>query len=95
MRALWAGLGILMLVAPLGLLASGVAWGEWGVNDLEHQLGFVPAGLNVLSNFWSAPMADYGIAGINASFGYVLSAAIGVGIIVLITWGLGKMLARP
>ncbi|MCL4535880.1 MAG: cobalt transporter CbiM [Bacteroidetes bacterium] len=94
-RALWIALGALILMAPLGLLASGVAWGEWSADELEQQLGFVPAGLAALSNLWSAPLPDYSIAGIDASLGYVLLAVVGVGFAALITWGLGRMLARP
>ena len=29
-RWLWTGLGALMVLSPLGLLATGIAWGEWG-----------------------------------------------------------------
>lgn len=32
-RALWFGLSGLMILSPLGLLAAGTAWGEWGVDD--------------------------------------------------------------
>ena len=28
-RSLWGGLALLMLLAPLGILAGGAAWGEW------------------------------------------------------------------
>ncbi len=95
MKALWIGLGILLLLVPLGLLASGVAWGEWGTNEMEEQLGFVPAGLSSLSGLWQAPIRDYEIPGINAKAGYVLSGVLGVGVVMLATWGLGKLLAKP
>ena len=36
LRALWAGLGILMVLAPLGLLAAGTAWGEWARDRLRR-----------------------------------------------------------
>ncbi len=32
-RWLWSGLGALMVLSPLGLLAAGIAWGEWGTQD--------------------------------------------------------------
>src|SRR5262249_49127630 len=35
-RPLWLGLALLMLLTPLGLLAAGTAWGEWGVEDYTN-----------------------------------------------------------
>ena len=46
-----AGLIVVALFTPLGLLASGTAWGEWGGKDLQAQLGFVPSGLGKLGGF--------------------------------------------
>jgi cobalt/nickel transport system permease protein len=99
-RPLWVGLGVLMVLSPLGLVASGVAWGEWGTDDLtnpdvrqqitqasgniappEH----VPEGLERLSTIWTAPMPDYAPPFMkDANFGYVTSAVIGGGLILLI-----------
>ncbi len=41
-RTLWATLAILLILTPLGLLAAGVAWGEWGVRRLRRP-GDAPA----------------------------------------------------
>ena len=38
-RPLWIGLGVLMVACPLGLLAAGMAWGEWGTDDLAKSGG--------------------------------------------------------
>ena len=57
MRTLWIVLAALVILSPLGLLASGTAWGEWGVEDLhELGLGFVPAGMEQLAGIWQAPI---------------------------------------
>ena len=94
-KALWILLGALALLSPLGLLASGTAWGEWGREELQTLgLGFVPEGLDRLSNIWSAPFLDYTIPGLGASVGYILSAFIGIGLVALATWALGRGLAR-
>lgn len=75
-----AGLIVVSLLTPLGLLASGTAWGEWGKKDLQAQLGFIPSGLEKLGAFWNHVLfPDYAIAGLNQSFwqeafGYILSA---------------------
>ncbi|MEN6351667.1 MAG: PDGLE domain-containing protein [Syntrophomonas sp.] len=97
-KNLWLGLGILMLLSPLGLLATGTAFGEWGVDQLPEEAGFVPAGLAKLADFWQySLMPDYGIAGFDASFmqsavGYILSAVVGVFLIVLIMNAFSKVL---
>ena len=33
LRPLWLGLGALMILTPLGILAGGAAWGEWVASD--------------------------------------------------------------
>ena len=74
------GLIVVALLTPLGLLASGTAWGEWGSEDLKAKLGYVPSGLKKLGDFWNHILfKDYGIAGLDQSFwqqalGYIISA---------------------
>lgn len=98
-RRLWAGLAALAAVTPLGLLATGVAWGEWGAADFADPAGraaielasgnaalpeAVPQGLARLAEVWSAPFPDYAPAFLaNEAAGYVLSAALGAGLIAL------------
>jgi cobalt/nickel transport system permease protein len=99
LRPLWAGLGLLMVLAPLGILAAGTAWGEWAAEDFndpaarqeiaDASLGVAPpaeapAGLDRLSAVWTAPWPDYAPPFVrSASFGYVLSAVLGVGLVIL------------
>lgn len=79
-------LGILGLVilSPLGLLASGTAWGEWSPEEIQNHLGFIPAGMQKFGDFWSQPfLKDYRLSGSNPSFwfqafGYLLSAFVGL-----------------
>ena len=87
-RWLWVGLGVLILASPLGLLAPGTAWGEWGTKQLENMgIESIPAGLEQLSGLWGAPLAGYNLKVLgNANLGYVLSATIGLLIIGLIVW---------
>jgi cobalt/nickel transport system permease protein len=98
-RALWYTLAGLMILSPLGLLAAGTAWGEWGVEDFAnaearqemlHASANVapptaaPQGLERLSSIWTAPFPDYTPSFMhNASFGYILSAIFGAGLILL------------
>jgi cobalt/nickel transport protein len=93
-RGLWFVIGALLLLSPLGLLAEGAAWGEWGAEELGEMLGFVPEGLEELGSLWQAPAPDYVIAGLDPTLGYILSGALGVGAVVLASWLLGRWLSR-
>jgi cobalt/nickel transport system permease protein len=99
LRPLLAGLAALMLVTPLGILAVGSAWGEWSPHDLadgavRRQIAAVsanqalpagvPQGLERLSSVWTAPFPSYAPPFLrSSSFGYLLSAAFGSGLILL------------
>jgi len=90
-RKLWWGLGALIVFSPLGLLASGTAWGEWGLDEMEEKLGFIPQGMSRLSASWRALVPDYGIPGLDQTFfqsaaGYIISALAGLAIILAITY---------
>ncbi len=76
----------MIIFAPLCLLAAGTAYGEWVPDELKDRIGFVPHGLEELSDLWHAPLQDYNIpptpsfkdSKLVSSAGYVLSAIIGV-----------------
>lgn len=88
LRGLWVGLVILIVASPLGLLAPGTAWGEWGTDELAG-MGFksVPAGLEKLSTLWGAPLAGYDLPLLgNANLGYIVSAVAGIAVIGLVVW---------
>jgi len=99
-RTFWLGLAVLMIFTPLGLLAAGIAWGEWGAGDFKdaavrQQIAQasgnvappeqVPQGLEHLSSIWTAPIPDYAPSFMqNESFGYIMSALVGGGLIILL-----------
>ena len=98
LRPLWAGLALLLVLTPLGVLAAGSAWGEWVASDYSdaaarRQMAVAsgnqappaqaPAGLQRLSSVWTAPFARYAPPYVRgAAFGYMLSAMFGTGVIV-------------
>ncbi len=98
---LWLALGVLLIFTPLGILAVGSAWGEWSAKDFanpqsRHQIAAAsgdqsppaqtPRGLEQLSSLWTAPLSGYAPRFIrSASFGYLVSAMLGVGFIVLLS----------
>jgi len=79
----------LIILSPIGILLVwnyGDAWGEWGeVGD------WIP------KSFWNAPFPDY-LSGFEsqlaASIGYIISAIIGVVAIILVTYGIGILIAN-
>lgn len=85
------GVGILVLFAPLGLLAQGTAFGEWGLDEMKDKLGFIPKGMARMAGHWNAPMQDYSIHGfdknlLQSSVGYIISAVAALLIIIIITY---------
>lgn len=87
-RVLWIGLAVLIVLVPIGLLAPGTAWGEWGKQELTRRgLGFLPQGMAQLSGFWSAPMRNYNLPVLgNSNLGYVLSGIVGTIVIGILAW---------
>lgn len=74
----------LIVLTPLGLLAEGTAWGEWGTEEIAATgIGYTPAGMqNGFS--WGALLPDYSVSGMPEAIGYVISAAIGVALLIII-----------
>ncbi|MGC7871186.1 cobalt transporter CbiM [Desulfosporosinus sp. SYSU MS00001] len=99
-RTLIIGLLVLAVLSPLGLLASGTAWGEWGGEELQAKFGFIPNGLQKFGDFWHhAFLKDYGISGYDHTFwqqalGYLLSAFFGLLVIGMIALIVQRFLGR-
>lgn len=85
----FALVALLIAATPLGLLATGTAWGEWGADEIAEtvqngsRLGYTPSGL---AEGWSlnVPMPDYAMSGMNEVAAYILSAVIGVAALIII-----------
>lgn len=95
-RAVYGLVAGLICFTPLGLLATGTAWGEWGADEIKevvsggNTLGFVPHGMKEGFNF-SAVMPDYAVSGLPEVAGYLLSAVAGVAIMIIFFKILGNM----
>jgi cobalt/nickel transport protein len=92
-------LAVLVILTPIGLLASGTAYGEWGPEDLQGMVGYVPAGLQQLSDLWHPLLPDYDLPGGHDTMpaqtpGYILSAIIGVVLCAGVMYGVGKAVAK-
>jgi hypothetical protein len=102
---LWIGIGVLILLSPLGLLLpehfkAGVAWGEWEIGQIKDFIGYIPKGLEKVSSLWNAPIPDYAFKGweerglVHLSFAYIISAIIGIAVVVGIVLVIGKKLSK-
>jgi len=87
-RTLWVGLAVMIVLAPVGLLAPGTAWGEWGTRQLSGLgLAFIPAGMARLSGLWAATLPGYDLPVLkNANLGYILSGITGPIVIGIVAW---------
>jgi len=95
LRWLWAGIGVLILLTPLGALAPGTAWGEWGSGQLRAAIGYAPANLERLGGLWKSAMPGYATPGIsNALLGYLIAAVVGTALTVGAALAVGVLLAR-
>jgi cobalt/nickel transport system permease protein len=98
-RTVYAILVALICLSPLGLLAAGTAWGEWGaeeIADVTHGgevLGFVPSGMRDGFRF-EALFGDYAVRGLPGIAGYVICAIAGVAILVIVFRLLGLVARR-
>ena len=109
-KPLWIALAVLAILTPLGILAAGSAWGEWSVSDFLHPQtrqqianasagqappSQAPAGLQRLAPLWTAPFSRYAPPFLkSAALGYMLSALIGMVLIIIVGLLAGALLRR-
>lgn len=82
-KPLYGLLILLILLCPVGLLAQGTAWGEWGSEEIKGIAGYIPEAFKNGFNY-NALASDYAISGINDIAGYIISAVGGVAIILIL-----------
>jgi cobalt/nickel transport system permease protein len=98
-KPLWTALALLLTLTPLGTLAGGAAWGEWGAREFSVAAARgkiaaasrnltppaqAPRGLERLYAVWTAPFPQYAPSFVRRpALGYLLSAMFGSGVIIL------------
>jgi len=87
-RGALVGLGSLIALAPLGLIAPGRAFGEDSPRDLDlrkYHLSAVPNGLRHYAGFWhNALFRGYGFShDRHPTIGYLVSAFVGIAVIAI------------
>jgi cobalt/nickel transport system permease protein len=90
-------IAVMVLLTPLGLLAPGGAFGEDAPANLDLDglgLTTVPTGLARYNGFWShALLGGYGFKdGQHTRLGYALSAIVGIAIIAIMIFTVGKVI---
>lgn len=96
-KGLFISIAVLIALTPLGLIARGTAWGEWGKDEILSQLGFIPKGFAKFAEFWKGLFPDYSLSGFGggadaAAGGYILSAAVGVILIGAVMFVTSKLM---
>ncbi len=67
---------IMVALTPLGLISEYSAWGEWGVEEFQTLVGYIPEGVKDAGI--NAPMPDYEVGNLGAILSTIISAIIGV-----------------
>jgi hypothetical protein len=92
----WMILIVLAILSPLGAIAIGEAWGEWGIDAIEKAVGYRPEGMErTVESVPRAPIPDYEIPGFEerglGGAGLILSALLGAGITAGAAYGIARM----
>ena len=90
-------IAIMVVLTPIGLLAPGGAFGEDDPADLNLKdlgLSAIPAGLEKYNGWWSHTLlGGYGFnSGDHPNIGYIVSALVGIAVIALAIFIIGKLI---
>ena len=90
------------VIAPLGLIAPGFAYGEGSVDDVQAAFGYIPSGLSDLSTIFSAPLGGYDLplpwfsdadaALWHTAIGYEIAGIIGILLCGLAVAGIASLI---
>ncbi len=97
-KGVGTALATVAILAPLGLIAPGFAYGEGSAADVQQAFGYVPEGLRSLSGLFNAPLSGYNLplpffADANAplwhqALGYEVSGIVGILVVGALVFGL-------
>ncbi|HEY5133881.1 MAG TPA: PDGLE domain-containing protein [Candidatus Krumholzibacteriaceae bacterium] len=84
-RRAWIALLLVAILTPLGIVAAGGAWGEWGIDGIKERVGFVPGGMRSAAGAAERPLQDYTVPGFERGFfrerlGTIVAALLGAGV---------------
>jgi cobalt/nickel transport system permease protein len=96
LKAVYGFVAALICLAPIGLLAAGTAWGEWGADEIGKSisggkaLGYVPDGMIKGFDF-KALIPDYTVSGLPDAVAYIFSAAAGTAVLIILFKVIGSL----
>jgi hypothetical protein len=103
-KRLGTAFAAIAVVAPLGLIAPGFAYGEGSTEDVQAAFGYVPSDLRDLSTVFSAPLSGYNVplpffsdasAPLwHAAIGYEIAGVIGVLLVGGAVYAIARLLRR-
>ena len=98
-RPILIALLVLVVLTPIGLIATGTAWGEYGTDEIKNMVGYIPRGMAQMADKWNALMPDYSLPALGdgqaASIGgYILSAVVGIAVVGLLIFLLSKLFSK-
>ena len=85
---------IMIISVPVGLLTSAPAFGEWDPDYYLKKLGFIPQGMQHFPQLQHPLLPDYSLPGANDVLGYYISAIVGVILVFIIWFIIGKIIAK-
>ena len=102
---LWILIALLAALSPIGLILpayfkAGGAWGEWGPEEVQALVGYIPKGLAKITSLWCAPIPDYAFKGwetkplSSLSIAYIMSAVAGIAIVIALVFMIGKIFSK-
>ncbi len=99
LKILIIGMIVLVICVPVGLIAGGTAFGEWGPDELHAAIGYIPAGFQSFNGIWHAPLNGYDLPGDHETIptqtpGYYVSAIAGVLIVAGVAFLVGKAIIK-
>jgi cobalt/nickel transport system permease protein len=102
MKRVGAAFVALAVIAPLGLIAPGFAYGEGSTDDVNAAFGYIPKGLHELSTIFSAPLGGYNLpvpffsdanADLwHAAIGYEIAGIVGILLVGSTVYGFVRLL---
>ena len=97
-KPLWIALIVLVVLVPLGLIATGTPWGEWSMEELKDILGHLPSGMEQSGPGWKGFLPDYSLPGVEGRLGgiltYIFSALAGSAAVVFLIYMWGRLWRR-
>lgn len=101
-RGVGTAMVAIAIIAPLGLIAPGIAYGEGGTSDVKAAFGYVPKGLRDLSGLFSHPLDGYNVplpffssdsAPLwHQAIGYEICGIVGILLLTTIVYGMASLL---